>query len=323
MDKSQFWQNFDLGTELHISGGFIYNGLKCLHDMQTLHFEEEIFEVFYNLSVGIERMLKVAIVLLEHDTSVNQEEFEKSLITHNHLTLLARITPKYCLNLSTPHNEFLQLLSTFYKTYRYDRYSLHTVDSRSKDKSALLSFLTKHLSMDLNEDGIKIARNEVRIRRFIGKLVGKISGQLYDAIHNAASSKNIYTYEIRHESKASKIFIGKEYTFENENILWKEIIVYLMNNNDHTRLLDLIREIVPLELDPGLLPDYLECLGSDTKKISNMDEVVELYSNLTDKKKRLETLEYLLGETSAYVDTDWDEEVSSEENDPSDGASSR
>ncbi|HPV20642.1 MAG TPA: hypothetical protein PK102_03300, partial [bacterium] len=76
MNSSLFWKNFNLGKELEISGAFIYNGLYRLHEIQTLYYDEEIFEVFYNLSVGLERLLKIAIILIEHDENMDQEKFE-------------------------------------------------------------------------------------------------------------------------------------------------------------------------------------------------------------------------------------------------------
>ena len=112
MTPGEYWKNFHLGEELSISGMFIYNGLKCFHQMDTLDNVDEIFEFQYNLSVGLERLLKVAVVLLEHDKDTNIEEFEESLITHNHLELVQRIKKHSSLNLSKPHKELR-------------RYSLH------------------------------------------------------------------------------------------------------------------------------------------------------------------------------------------------------
>lgn len=91
MKTSEFWKNFDLGEELGIAGVFIYNGLRRFHEMRALDYEDEFFEVFYNLSVGLERLLKVAVVLVEHLEDSDQEQFERSLITHSHQALLERI----------------------------------------------------------------------------------------------------------------------------------------------------------------------------------------------------------------------------------------
>ena len=206
MKQSQYWQNFELGKELEIAGGFVYDGLRNLHEMETLHYETEIFGVLYNLSVGLERFLKVAVVLLEYDDEVDHSEYEKSLITHNHLDLLNRIKKHRQLSLGKVHNEVLSLLGTFYKSYRYDRYSIRTVEELSKEKRALLVLLEKHLHIDISDNPpLEVVRNGWNIKKFIGRASGTILNALYEVISDAARSKNIYTYEIRYLSKAYKL----------------------------------------------------------------------------------------------------------------------
>src|SRR5665647_1495631 len=109
MNKHEAWKNFNLGEELSISGAFIYNGLRRFHEMQVLDHADEIFESLYNLSIGLERLLKIAVVLVEHKDDSDQEALEKSLITHNHLELMNRVREHCKLNLGPPHNEFLAL----------------------------------------------------------------------------------------------------------------------------------------------------------------------------------------------------------------------
>ncbi len=43
MKQSQYWQNFELGKELEIACGFIYDGLRNLHEMENIYHESEIF----------------------------------------------------------------------------------------------------------------------------------------------------------------------------------------------------------------------------------------------------------------------------------------
>lgn len=97
-EPNLFWKNFRLGAELQISGSFIYNAIFTLENMQTFYYEEECFEFLYNISVGLERLQKIVIILLEHNEEQSQEDFEKSLITHNQLELLNRIKKKRKLN---------------------------------------------------------------------------------------------------------------------------------------------------------------------------------------------------------------------------------
>lgn len=66
MNKSELWRNFRLGEELHISGAFIYNGLRRFFELHKL-------------------------ILLEHSENGAQEELKESLKTHNHIELLRRV----------------------------------------------------------------------------------------------------------------------------------------------------------------------------------------------------------------------------------------
>lgn len=56
MNKLEFWKNFNLGDELQIAGVFIYNGLRRFNRMRAINYSDEIFEVLYDLSVGLERL---------------------------------------------------------------------------------------------------------------------------------------------------------------------------------------------------------------------------------------------------------------------------
>ena len=79
MTPSEYWKNFRLGEEIHISGAFIYNGLRQFHELKSLDIADELFEFLYELSVGLERLLKIAVVLYEHTDTVDQDELERSL----------------------------------------------------------------------------------------------------------------------------------------------------------------------------------------------------------------------------------------------------
>lgn len=120
-------ENFSLGKELDIAGSFIFSGLKAFDSLNNFYYEDEIFEFLYNISVGLERFEKIAVILIKHTNVQDQNEFEKSLITYNLLILLNRISKKHKCKLDNIHNEFLQLLSNFYTKMRYDRYSLISI----------------------------------------------------------------------------------------------------------------------------------------------------------------------------------------------------
>jgi hypothetical protein len=309
MNREQVWKNFDLGQEVSVSGVFIYNGLRRFHEMQTLDHTDEVFEFFYNLSVGLERLLKVVVVLLEHDGSQSQEEFERSLITHNHLELLNRVKQHTAdLGLGWGHNEFLDLLGTFYKTLRYHRFMLTTDWNPDKEKVALRSFLEKHLQATLESPSSILATlNNDRFRKYIGNIVSKISGELYQIVRRRASELNLSTYELRSGSKAEKIFLKDKCNFNSEDVIWKELLVFFMNTDATSGLMSFLRSIDPLDFDIGRAKDYLQCFQSEADKSYVMDELEELYLHLDNSGQRLEQMG-VIGNPNVYFDTDDDED---------------
>lgn len=43
MNPTDLWKNFRLGEEVHISGTFIYNGLRRFHELSRLDIDDELF----------------------------------------------------------------------------------------------------------------------------------------------------------------------------------------------------------------------------------------------------------------------------------------
>lgn len=307
MKPTNFWKNFKLGEELSVSGAFIYNGMRRFHEMRKLDFTDEVFEVLYNLSVGLERLLKIAVVLLEHDDAIEQDELEKSLITHSHLDLLGRVKKHVPVNLAPPHNNFLGLLATFYKTLRYDRFSLSSAYNSEREIEALCAFLRKHLDVDIPRDSSFCGTaNEDRYRRFIRRTVLKIARALYEVIETRARALNLYTYELHHGSKAETVFL-REVDISDEDVLWKELIVFFMNTKSTSGYLDFLRGITPLDFDPELVGDYLDCFQSDASKAFVMDELEHHYEEMEGKKgERLELMR-VIASPNVYFDSPEDE----------------
>lgn len=300
MDRSQFWMNFKLGEELRISGRFIYNGLRAFHEMDHLNYEEEVFEVLYNLSVGLERLMKIAIILIEYDNTIDRNEFDNSLRTHTHLELLRRVQQAHNLRLAAPHNEFLQILETFYKTHRYGRYHSTNMQAGGKEKDKLHAYIEKHLKIEFTSMPMTLsATNSPRIRGFLGKIVGKIASELYRVICQEASRRDIFTYELRYDSKAAKVFLRKEYDFINEEVLWRELLVFFINSERAFGHLGFMKWLKPLEFDPGLEAEYLQCFTSDERKLQHIDELESLYAGVDKPGERLEAIKAI---GDPYVD---------------------
>ena len=307
MKPAEFWKNFRLGEELSISGAFTYNGLRRFYELRILDHSDEIFEVLYNLSVGLERLLKIVVILLEHSDSQDQEALEKSLITHSHLDLLHRVKNKRALNLGPSHNELLGLLATFYKSHRYDRYSIASITDQSKERDALCSFFSKNLNLEISEPDFLIrTTNDARYKKYLRKTVLKICRSLYEIVADRARELNLYTYELRHGSKAETIFLG-EADIPAENVLWKELLIFLMNTKETSGYLEFLRSISPLDFDPALVDEYLDCFKSDAAKAFVMDELEHHYEEITNTGERLALMD-VIGSSGVYFDELNDEE---------------
>lgn len=283
MTRELFWKNINLGTELQISGSLIYNGLYIFDEMESFHFEEEIFEFLYNISVGLERLMKIVIILATHDKiNYKKDLFEEKIKTHNHKKLMELIRKYHKVNLGKQHFDFLDLLDDFYHNMRYDRFSIDNVRNYDKEKKHFESFLSKHLGVKINyKEYIFITNpNNSLIKIKIGKLIGKISTQLYEIIRQESYRLNIYTYEIRSNSKAYKIFIREEFDFIKEHTYEKEMLVFLMNINTQHEIKDIIQNIEPLNFDKELIPEYIKHFKSPLKKLEALDEMETLHDEL-------------------------------------------
>lgn len=303
MGPDEWWKNFGLGLELDASGAFIYNGIKFLDSLEGLNHSTEIFEVLYSLSVGIERLLKIAVILIEHNDQISIDKFEESLITHNTAELARRVQKNADLNLSGVHKEFLSMLSTFYKTHRYGRFSLSSVPNIEEEKTLFLTYLNKHLSIDISNDGpFSFIHNTPQIKKFVGRVVGKISKKIFKVISDRARDLNIYTYELRSDSKAVKVFyaLDDRLDFLDEEITKKEILLFLMSENssgDHTKL---IKSIGALDLDPTEVPSHIKALLNDNHLHYVEGEVECAYDEVDNIKKRLEVLSLMTNEHLSY-----------------------
>jgi hypothetical protein len=150
----EYWKNFNLGTELDIAGRFLFNGLLAFHEMEHFAAEEDAFEFLYSIAVGVERLLKIAVILTEHDKTVNHENFEKSLITHTHQELALRLRGPHSLKFSARENEFVALLGRFYTSQRYGRYSLDSAFAPTQERDELVKLLKKHHKIAIDISGL-------------------------------------------------------------------------------------------------------------------------------------------------------------------------
>lgn len=97
-------------------------------------------------------------------------------------------------------------------------------------------------------------------------------------------------------------------------ILWKELLVFFMNTKETSGYLTFIRGIEPLDFDPGLVPDYLDCFQSDSARAQVVDELETLYEDVPDKGDRLRTIG-VIGLPNVYFPEDDEDESFEDEAD--------
>jgi hypothetical protein len=304
MKPDEWWKNFALGTELDVAGTFIYNGIKSLHDLEFLDQAVDIFEVLYGLSVGIERLLKVAVILIEHDDQIDIEELEESLITHSTIELANRVQGHVDLGLADIHREWLSLLTKFYKSYRYGRYTFRAVPAVFEEKRVFLEFLARHLRLQVGDDEWASPRNTDQIRRFVGKVVKRITDKVFKVVRQRATALNIYTTEIRGDSKAIKIFYGKRLDFIDETIKKKELLLFLMSQKADGAHVQLLKSLDALELEPAMVPAYIKALLNDLRLPYVGGVIDELYTEVTNASERLAVLGIMEDEHLSYGSDD-------------------
>ena len=302
MKAAEWWKNFALGIELDASGMFIYNGLKAFDSLYNIYYTGDIFEIIYNLSVGIERLYKVAIILFEHNDNINVEELERSLITHSTIDLANRLNSHQSLNYSGIHKEFLSILSKFYKSYRYGRFSLASIPNIEPEKKYFIEFFQKYLVIENNDADDLLLINSNQIKSFLGKILKRITRPVFKLIQNKARELNIYTDELRSDSKAIKIFLEDKLDFIDENRIKKELIIFLINKETSGAHINFFKNLKSLRLDAELAPNHIKALLNDNYLPYVKEEVCEAYSEVEEINKRLCLLDLIDDENLSLGD---------------------
>jgi hypothetical protein len=305
MKLEEWWKNLGMGAELDIAGTFIYNSVRHLYSVKAFWNATDTFEILYNLSVGIERLQKVAIVLLEHNASTDISQLEESLKGHSTLALSDRIDKSRAQSLSGIHKEFLSLLSRFYKHHRYGRFSISSVPNINAEQDFFARYICKHLQLEVPKDlFLTPLQNDDRVKRFLGKILKRIIGGLYEIISVRARELNLYTCELREGSKAAKVFMDPRMDFIEEDKVRRELLLFLMHPDSEAEHLALVRSFDPLPLDPGLTPAYAKYLIDDSPENCSYvrGEVDALYEDVKDVRERFELLNVLDNEYLKYDD---------------------
>lgn len=179
--------------------------------------------------------------------------------------------------------------------------------SSDKERIALCGFLSKHLQCEFPEvNSLLGTLNDVRYKKFVRKIVLKISSEIFIVVRERAVELRLCTYELRHGSKAEIVFLGGA-DIPAEEVLWKELLIFFMNTKQNSGYLRFLRSITPLDFDSGEVAEYLDCFQSDAAKVFVIDELEHHYAELEgEKSDRLRQIN-AIGDPGISFDDDEDE----------------
>lgn len=293
--------NFSIRDELQIAGALIWKSICSLDRInfskigQMTKLVEHSFMTLYFASQGIERIQKSLIELICKNKHIKESEKNKVyelLMSHSHNGLNDWIEREYSIKLKPNEKKFLNILSEFYNTKRYSRYSDETYLESTTPEIDLLERLV---------DG-KVEKSE-DIKKAFGKCLGELSTDYYKALYNICAELNIYLYEMEYDSAASRVFLNNNKNlFDYYKIIQKykkEVLYWVLKSGDKYPKYEYCEEVDPLEFDPQMIDEYLEEIVQFSEdKYSYFDEADycydELYtSNKEEWKKRLELIDRL------------------------------
>lgn len=306
-DRVWSYKNFNMGMELDIAGEFIYDGINALNQIHTIEEHATLFSFLYHISVGIERLQKIVVVLYENVNNENHEEFENKLRTHSHTNLNEWICKNSDLKLNPRENEFLHMLTSFYNSARYDRFNLDSQFGKEKEifSKFLLNQFADIIEYHFFDDSVILITSHVK--EMLGRIVGSLSNKYYNLVHEGCNKAHTFTYEIRADSKAEKVFLStyKKHSLQmqkvTEKIAFKELLIYLRNTKDKHGLLHYIDDIDSLEFDPALVNEYINDISNGSIPQTLVDEVETLYQENNYKKDRHELVD-VIGNTRVDFD---------------------
>ena len=294
--------NFSIRDELQIAGALIWksiNSLDRINFNKTTNLVEHPFMTLYFASQGIERIQKSLIELICKNKHIKENEKNKVyelLMSHSHNGLNDWIESELSFKFKPSEKKFLNILSEFYNTKRYSRYSDETYLESTTPEINLLGKLV---------DG-KVEKSE-EIKNTFGKCLGKLSIDYYKKLRNICDELNIYVYEMDYDSAANMVFLNSENNlFKYYKIIQKykkEVLYWVLKSGEKYPKYKYCRKVDPLEFDPQMISQYLkEIVQYPDDKYSYFGEADvcydELYeSNKEEWKERLELIDWLFNDS--------------------------
>ncbi|HEL1766342.1 TPA: hypothetical protein TXV03_001558 [Streptococcus suis] len=299
LNKEWYFKNFNMVSELDISGE---TGISIVNNMDRIAPEmpTELFLALYNISVGVERLQKIILVLWEFDEVDSIEDFSESLKIHNQVELHSRIEKAINKKIfSKQECQFLELLKEFYSNARYDRFS--AVGNRWEYELISKFFSNNQISYEESVSDSQVILINDSIRKLIGRVLSRIVKNYYLLVEEGSNKSGTYSYELRNDSKAQKIFLhmenrrGLSSIKIDERIALSEILIYLRNTSDKSSYLKFIEGIYPLDFDKMEISRYLSIILLEDRIPQDLiDEIEYIYAEKDIKVgERIENLDLL------------------------------
>jgi hypothetical protein len=301
-----------MANELEVAGEFIYAAIDKFNRMDNFDQVGDYFFFLYHLAVGIERVQKILLVIINDIKRDSIEDFLEEIKSHNHMMLHSKIKEKVNISFSREQNDLLILLATFYNAERYTRFDFFSYDF--KDRDLLIEYVQKYcegISFDFSLCK-KIPLNTNEVKEFFGRVIGRLCQKYYKAIEEESRNRNIYCYELRYNSAAERVFCGNEdkgsyqKKIDKEKRAIKELLIYLRSPREMNKFIEYMDQIESLPFDVASIQEYVADLCNKTVSSDLIDEVHYMYEEFVENKDAREQMVSLIGRKGVMFD--WGEE---------------
>lgn len=216
------------------------------------------------------------------DMSAFSKPETKRLMEHRNLNIVAYINQlkSKTIELNTDENHLLNILDTFYKSFRYGRFHPKdfSVGGYGPDNKLLNDLLTH---WEQNDE--PSTRDKEKNLYDLGKCINKLAKKYYAIIREFAYKMNVYTYELHDDSNAQTVFLNIDDSlhdiFIQKRITREELLYNLAYNQIKKIAGDEIPDKLPIEFD--IIEDFL-LYGDDNYFTDSVNETLNIALNDDD-----------------------------------------
>lgn len=208
-------------------------------------------------------------------SAFSKPEFNR-LMDHHNLNIVAYINQlkSKTIELNTDEKHLLNILDTFYDSFRYGRFHPKdfSVGGYGPDNKLLNDLLTH---WEQNDE--PSTRDKEKNLYDLGKCINKLAKKYYAIIREFAYKMNVYTYELHDDSNAQTVFLNIDDSlhdiFIQKRITREELLYNLAYNQIKKLAGDEIPDKLPIEFD--IIEDFL-LYGDDNYFTDSVNETLDI-----------------------------------------------